>query len=85
MDWKRIEHPDQMELPMEPVKKLSKSAEKVKRYRDRQAKLGRYARSLYVTEDEYYYLQRVLKDMRERGLVPAFGRNAKGQVQEFDV
>lgn len=54
-------------------------------YKARQAALGRRQKNFLVTDEEAFYLERVLLTMRETGAVPAMMRNKKGQLTPCDV
>jgi ribosomal protein L25 (general stress protein Ctc) len=61
------------------------NAEKQKAFRRRQREQGKYPFTIYMTEREKYYIERVLKSMRETGGTPAMIRNKKGQMVHLDV
>lgn len=54
-------------------------------WRERQKKLGRTNVQWHLTEDEAFYLRRVLDQMRRDGSVPAMMRNQKGQLEPCDI
>lgn len=82
--FERIEDPSQLELvPL--LEAPMTNAERQRRYREKQRKNGRKPVTLLVTEDERFYLERVLQAMREQGATPALLRNAKGQFKHLDV
>lgn len=59
--------------------------ERQRRFRERQRQLGRRTLSLLVTDDEAFYLERVLLSMRKDGLTPAMGRDSKGRMKPIDI
>lgn len=54
-------------------------------YKARQRELGRKPVTMLLTDDEQFFLERVLKQMREQGGHPAMMRNAKGQMVALDI
>lgn len=54
-------------------------------YKGRQRALGRKPVTMLLTDDEQFYLERVLKQMREQGGYPAMMRNGKGQMVALDA
>lgn len=54
-------------------------------YRARQRELGRKPFSLLVTDDERFYIERMLLQMRKTGGVPAMMRRPNGTLETFDA
>lgn len=54
-------------------------------YRARQRDLGRTPVTTLVTEDEAFYLARVLLQMRKTGSVPAMMRRKDGTMEPLDA
>lgn len=61
------------------------SAEKVRAFRERQKLLSRRPVCLYLTDEERFYVERVLEGMREGEGTPAMFRNSRGQLKPIDV
>lgn len=67
------------------TKKPLTNAERQRRHRERMKKQGLKARTMYLTDQELFYLERTLLSLREHGGYPATLRNAKGQMVHIDV
>lgn len=61
------------------------NAERQAAYKARQRELGRKPKTFIITEDEQFWLERVLKQMRTEGSHPAMMRNTKGQLKTLDA
>lgn len=61
------------------------NAERQRRFRASQKALGRKQVQMFLTPDEQFYLERVLRALREDGLTPALGRDPKGRLRVIDV
>lgn len=61
------------------------NAERQKRYRERKAKEGQMARTFFVNADEAFYIERVLKTMRDLNAIPAMVRDSKGRLKPVDL
>lgn len=80
-------HPDiEKQLDLEAYAKRGRTvAERQREYRQRQKALGRKPVTMLLTEDERFYVDRVVKQMRETGGFPAMMRNAKGRFEHLDT
>lgn len=78
---------DQLEIDLRaPVRVAKTNAERQREYREKMKALGRFNRTFSVTEDEAFYLQRLLLTLRDNpGSEPAMIRNAKGQLKPVDL
>lgn len=65
--------------------KQEMNAKRQAAYRKRQKELGRITRSILMTDEELFYVERVLEEMRKTGGKPAAMRDAKGRFYHFDV
>lgn len=54
-------------------------------YRARQRALGRSSVTLLLTDDERFYMERVIEQMRRTGSVPAMMRRKNGTLEELDT
>jgi hypothetical protein len=61
------------------------TAERQRAFRKRQSEAGLFPFTLYMTQDEKFYIERTLKSMRECNGTPAMIRNEKGQLEPIDV
>jgi len=61
------------------------NAERQAAYKARQRDLGRKTVSLMITEEEEFYLCRVLLQMRKTGGKPAMMRRKNGTLEELDA
>lgn len=61
------------------------NAERQAAYRARQREKGRQQRLFLVTEDEAFYLERVLEQMRRNGSTPAQMRRKNGTLEALDA
>lgn len=62
------------------------NAERQRAYRQRQKELGRSKRlTLWLTDDEHFYLERCLEAMREHDAAPALVRKANGTYRRVDI
>lgn len=61
------------------------NAERQAAYRKRQKELGRRPASFLVTEDELFFIERMLLQMRKTGAVPAMMRRKNGTLEVFDA
>jgi len=84
MTFEKQEHPAQLDL-CEKLEAPLSNAERQRKHREKQKKLGRKARTMFLTDDEQFYLERVLLTLRKTGGVPAMVRNAKGQLEPVDL
>lgn len=60
------------------------NAERQAAYKARQRELGRTAKTMLLTDDEAFYLERVLMHMRETGALPAMMRRKNGTLEPLD-
>lgn len=84
MTFTKEDHPDQLDL-CERLDKPLTNAERQRRHRQKQKELGRKSRTMFLTDDEAFYLERTLLTLRQTGGVPAMVRNAKGQLEPVDL
>lgn len=61
------------------------NAERQKRFRERKAKEGQMARTFFVTDNEAFFIERLLKTMRDLNAVPAMVRDTKGRLKPVDL
>lgn len=62
------------------------NAEKRRALRARRSDVGLKARTLYLTDDEAFYIERILITLRsEEGSIPAFVRRTNGQMKAVDI
>lgn len=61
------------------------NAERQAAYKARQRELGRKPITMLLTDDEQFYLERTLMQMRKSGGYPAMLRNGKGQMEPIDI
>lgn len=61
------------------------NSERQRRYKDAQRALGRKQLNIFVTDEERFYLERVLEEMRETGGKPAAMRDRQGRFYHLDV
>lgn len=66
-------------------RKAARNRERQAAFRERMKSEGKRQHGIYVTEDEAFYLERVLKTMRETGGVPATLRDDKGKMIPVDL
>lgn len=59
--------------------------ERQENYRARQRELGRMQVNQWLTDDERFYLERVLLQMRKTGGKPAMMRRKNGTLEELDA
>lgn len=65
---------------------MATNKERQAAYRQRQRELGLRTLSLMVTDDEAFFLERVLQTMRKTGCTPASGRDPEtGRYVHIDV
>jgi hypothetical protein len=64
---------------------MTSTKERVKKWRDSQRKSGKRPFTIWCTEDELYYLRRVLYQMRATNSVPCTMRNSKGKFEHLDT
>lgn len=55
------------------------------KWQAKQRAMGRKPMTVWADDNERFVLQRILEQMREKGGVPATFRNAKGQMEHFDL
>lgn len=60
------------------------NAERQAAYKARQRELGRTTKTLLLTDDEAFYLERVLQHMRKTGALPAMMRRKDGTLEPLD-
>jgi len=61
------------------------NAERQRAYKARQREQGRAQKTFLVTDEEAFWLERVLLQMRTEGSTPAMMRNRKGQMKALDA
>lgn len=61
------------------------NAQRQAAYKARQREKGRKPVTLLLTDDEQFYLERVLQQMRATGAVPAMMRTKKGTMEALDA
>lgn len=64
---------------------MATSAERQRAYKARQREAGRKPVSLLLTDNEQFYLERVLLQMRDTGAVPAMMRTKRGTLEALDA
>lgn len=62
------------------------NAERQAAYRTRQAEKGRVVKTMLLTDDEAFFIERLLKTLRENPKsTPAMIRTCKGQLKPIDL
>lgn len=67
------------------VTPMTCNAERQRKWRASQLELGRKPYSAMLTEDERFFVQRLVEQMRRDGVVPAFMRDKAGRLVPADV
>lgn len=68
-----------------PMTARQRNAARQRAWRERQAAQGRRNVTFNVTDDEQFYLARVLATMRLTGAVPSTARDRKGRFVHIDT
>jgi Rod binding domain-containing protein len=58
---------------------------RIAKWRLKQREKGKKPIQMWLTENEQFYIERVLKQMRKTNSVPCTMRNAQGHFEHLDV